>query len=63
MNNTTTRISSKLGDISGDVGLMREQFAELQGVMKGLRKEVSVLRLKNDHLKQSNCDLKNELTS
>ena len=54
-------MSSKLDDVSGDVGLMREQFAELKGVMKGLREEVSDLRLKNDDLKQSNCNVKKRI--
>ena len=61
MNNSMTRMSSKLDDVSGDVGLMREQFAELQGEMKGLREEVSDLRLENDDLKRSNCDMKKQI--
>ena len=55
MNSTMT---SKLDGVSADVGLMREQFAELQGEVKGLREEVSALRLENDELKQSNYDMK-----
>ena len=51
MNSTMT---SKLDGVSADVGLMREQFAELPG-------EVSALRLENDELKQSNYDMKTRL--
>lgn len=58
MNSTMT---SKLDGVSADVGLMREQFAELQGEVKGLREEVSALRLENDELKQSNYDMKTRL--
>ena len=52
---------SKLDGVSADVGLMREQFDELQGEVKELREEVSALRLENDELKQSNYDLKTRL--
>ena len=58
MNSTMT---SKLDGVSVDVGLMREQFAGLQGEVKGLREEVSALRLENDELKQSNYDMKTRL--
>ena len=58
MNSTMT---SKLDGVSADVGLLREQFAELQGEVKGLREEVSALRLENDELKQSNYDMKTRL--
>ena len=61
-----TTMTSKLDGVSADVGLMREQFAELQGegggeVVKGLREEVSALRLENGELKQSNYDMKTRL--
>ena len=52
---------SKLDGVSADVGLMREQFDELQGEVKELREEVSALRLENDELKQSNYDMKTRL--
>ena len=54
-------MTSKLDGVSADVGLLREQFAQLQVEVKGLREEVSALRLEGDELKQSNYDTRTRL--